>query len=149
MRLRLINKKAKRNYQILEELETGVVLKGVEVKALRIGKGSLNEAYVKIKNGEAWIINFVIPGYQKAQEDYDPSKSRKLLMHKSELLRLQKRQEGKNLALVPLMAYFKKGRCKILVGLARGKKQYEKKEDKKRKDVKRELRREFKEAQIR
>jgi len=147
--MKLINKKARRNYQIMEELEAGVVLKGAEVKALRIGKGSLSDAYVKIKEGEAWVINLVIPGYQKQAEDYDPGKSRKLLMHKSELLGLQKKMEGKNLTLVPLKAYFKGGKIKILVGLGRGKKEYQKKEDKKRKDVKRELRREFKEAQIR
>ena len=144
----IINKKARRNYQILEELEVGVVLSGNEVKSLRLKRGNLSEAFVKISDGEAWVVNFLIPEYQKSHEGYDPGKRRKLLLHRRELLYLEKKMEGRNLALVPLRAYFKKNYVKLAIGLAKGKKQYEKKEALKRKDIKRELRRSFKEEQL-
>jgi len=147
--MKLVNKKAKRDYQILEEVEAGIVLSGGEVKSLRLGRGKVSEAFVKITEGEVWVNNLLIPAYQGKQEGYDPGKSRKLLLHRKEILSLQKKIEGKNLALVPLKVYLKGGKVKITIALAKGKKQYEKKEAKKRKDMKRELGRQFKEAQIR
>jgi len=150
MKRELINKKARRDYLITDEVEAGVVLSGGEVKSLRVGRGNLSEAFVKLEDGEAWLINFLIPAYQEVKEGYDPGKRRKLLLNKRELLSMKQKIDGKRLALVPLKAYFKNGRrVKILVGLGKGKRSYDKKEALKKKDIKRELRREFKEAQIR
>lgn len=147
--MKLVNRKARRNYKIIEEIEMGVVLKGAEVKSLRAGRGSLAEAFVRIKAGEAWLINFLIPEYQRSHESYDSGRVRKLLVHKSELVSLEKKMEGRNLALVPLSCYFRNKWVKLKIGLARGKKEYEKKEMIKRRDIKRELRRQFKESQLR
>lgn len=146
--MRLVNRKARQRYETVEEVEAGVVLTGVEVKSLRAGRGSISESYVKIKDGEAWVINMVIPAYQGSREDYDPGRTRKLLLHRHELLSLAKKMEGKNLGLVPVACYFSHNVVKIKIGLVRGKKQYEKKEDIKQRDLKRELRRQFKEAQL-
>ena len=147
--MKLVNKRARRDYQILDEVEVGIVLSGAEVKSLRLGRGNLNEAHVRIQDGEAWVVNFLIPAYQDSKEGYDPGKTRKLLLHRRETLSLQKKMEGKNLTLVPLRAYFKRNYVKLVIGLARGKRRYEKKEALKRKDIKRELKRQFKEEQIR
>ena len=118
------------------------------MKRLRWGRGGISEAFVRIKDNEAWVHNMVVPAYQGAGEDYDPAKTRKLLLHKRELLRLAKRMEGKSLVLVPLKLYFKHNRAKLLVGLCRGTKEYERREQIKQRDMHRELRRQFKEAQI-
>jgi len=144
----IVNRKARARYQVLEELEVGLVLEGAEVKSLRLGRGGISEAFVRISEGEAWVHNMVVPAYQGGHEDYDPSKTRKLLLHRRELLRLSKRMEGKNLALVPLKLYFKHNRAKLLIGLAWGVKEYERRDELKKKDLHRELRRQFKEAQI-
>ncbi len=144
----IVNRKARARYQVLEEFEAGLVLAGAEVKSLRLGRGGISEAFVRIRENEAWIHNMVIPAYQGGHEDYDSSKTRKLLLHKRELLRFTKRMEGKNLVLVPLKLYFRHNRAKLLVGLARGTKEYERREDLKKRDMHRELRRQFKEAQI-
>ena len=144
----IINRKARARYKVLEEVEAGLVLKGPEVKSLRLGRGGISEAFVRIKDNEAWVHNMVVPAYQGADERYDPGKTRKLLLHKRELLRLSKRMEGKSLVLVPLKLYWKHNRAKLLVGLARGTKEYERREELKQKDMHRELRRQFKEAQI-
>lgn len=144
----IVNRKARSRYQVLEEVEAGVVLLGPEVKSLRLGRGGVSEAFVRIKEGEAWVHNMVVPAYQGGDENYDPSKTRKLLLHKRELLRLSKRMEGKGLVLVPLKLYWRHNRAKLLVGLARGTKEYERREILKERDMHRELRRQFKEAQI-
>lgn len=144
----IINRKARARYRVMEEVEVGLVLTGNEVKSLRLGRGGISEAFVRIKDNEAWVHNMVIPAYQGANEDYDPSKTRKLLLHRRELLRLSKRMEGKSLVLIPLKLYFKHNRAKLLVGLARGTKEYERREEIKKRDLHRELRRQFKEAQI-
>ncbi len=144
----IVNRKAKQKYQVLDEFEAGLVLVGTEVKSLRLGRGSITEAFVRIKDGEMWVHNLLIPAYQGADENYDPGRARKLLVHKREILSLEKKMEGKNLTLVPLRCYFRNNRVKLGVGLARGKRQFERKEELKRRDLQRELRRDFKEDQL-
>ena len=141
----IINRRARRDYDILETYEAGVVLTGGEVKMLRGGRGSLNEAFVRIRDGEAWVHNLAIPAYPHAShEGYDPGGPRKLLMHGREILAIQKRMEGRNLTLVPLKCYTKARYVKLSLGLGRGRKQYEKRELKKRQDIERETARALK-----
>ncbi len=141
----IINKKAKFEYAILEGVEAGMVLSGAEVKSLRLGRGSLNEAFVRLTNGEAFLVNANIPGYKYADlTEYEPTRSRKLLMSRKELAALGAKLKSGNYSLVPLKIYPKGRVLKLLVGLGRGKKQYEKREVIKRRDLEREAQREAK-----
>lgn len=138
----LVNKRARRDYEISETVTAGVVLMGQEVKSLREGRGSLRDAHARFVSGELFLLNADIPRYShSSDEKYDPKKMRKLLLNAREILRLQKKMEGKNLTLVPLKMYFKGRWVKVELGLGRGKKEYEKKEAKKRKDLDREAER--------
>ncbi len=143
--MRLVNRRAKHDYHILKEIEVGVVLTGAEVKSLRAGRGTLSEAFAKITNGEVWIYNFNIPSYQHADHrGYDPSRSRKLLLHKKQILSLEHMISGKRLTLIPLVCYTTGRYVKVRLGLGRGKKAFEKREKKKRKDIEREMERTLK-----
>lgn len=143
--MKIINRRAKRDYQILEEFEVGVVLSGGEVKSLREGKGTLMDSFARIKDGEVWLFNFVIPAYKQAGvRGYDAARARKLLLHKKEITSLTGKMEGKNLTLVPLVCYTTGRFVKVKMGLGKGKKQYEKREVKKRKDLEREVARTLK-----
>jgi len=136
----LINKKAKRDYEIRETTTAGVVLSGQEVKTLRTGRGSLRDAYVKIMDGEVWLVNADIPRYSHSSDlHYDSKRRRKLLLNRKEILSLQKKMEGKNLTLIPLKIFFKKRWVKVEIALAKGRKEYEKRERKKRRDIEREI----------
>ena len=136
----IINKKAFRNYQVLERLESGIMLKGAEVKSLRMGRCNLKDSYVKILNGELWLINTDIPKYKyDGSSEYDSTRSRKLLINRKELIYLQSKMRQGNLTLVPLKIYSKGSVFKVEIGLARGKKTYEKKLDEKKRDLDREL----------
>ena len=138
------NKKAYYEYEISERFEAGVVLTGAEVKSLKGGHATLEGAFVRIIGLEAYLVNAQIFPYTAARPDgYDPRRTRKLLMHKKELLSLKSKVEGANLTLVPLSWYTKGPLVKLAIGLARGKKQYEKREAKKKADQKRELEQEF------
>ncbi len=140
------NKKARRNFTILETFEAGIVLVGTEVKSLRAGKASMNESYAKIDQGEVWLLQFHISPYTHGNVfNHDPRRPRKLLLHKQEIRRLIGKVTEKGLTLVPLKAYFKNGKVKIELALGKGKKIHDKREDLKRKAVKRDLEREFKE----
>lgn len=140
MKALIVNRRAKRDYQILEECEAGVMLSGGEVKMLREGRGTLNEAFVKLKDGEVWLYNLVIPAYANSDSrGYDPSRGRKLLLHGQEILAFQKKVEGKNLTLVPLACYTRGRYLKLRLGLGKGRKKYEKKELVKRRDLDREM----------
>ncbi|MFA6603591.1 MAG: SsrA-binding protein SmpB [Patescibacteria group bacterium] len=140
------NKKAHYDYQILEKFEAGLELLGHEVKSVRDDKMSLTGSFVTLNRGSAWLMNAQIPPFPKAGPlpGYDARRTRKLLLHKRELLRLMGKMEQKGLTLVPLSAYTKGSRIKLEFGLARGKKQYEKKETIKRRELDREVRRAMK-----
>ena len=141
------NKKAKFDYEILESFEAGLVLEGHEVKSVRAGRMSLLGAYVTISRGMVWLIGSHIQKYPQAGPlaDYDPDRSRKLLLHRRETQKLAGKLEQKGLTLVPISVYTKGSKIKLEFGLARGKKQYQKKETLKRRDIDREVRRTMKE----
>ncbi len=141
---KIVNKKAKFEYQILETVEAGLVLSGNEVKSLRSGRGSLVDAFVQVRDGEAFLVNASIPGYNFADNrEYDSKKTRKLLMHKSEIYSLEQKKQNKGVSLVPLEIYLKKGKFKVRVGVGKGRKQYQKKELLKQRDLDREVLREM------
>ncbi len=131
------NSKAGFDYEILETLEAGIVLKGYEVKSVKTGKVSVKGSYVKIFNGEPFLIGATISPYQIANTppDYDPQRSRKLLLSKKQISVLVGTSQAHGLTLVPLKLYGKKGFIKLLIGIARGKKKYDKRETIKKKDV--------------
>src|SRR3989344_1147876 len=138
--MKIVNKKALHEYTILERFEAGIHLLGSEVKSLKGGHASLEGAFVRVIGSEAYLVNAQIFPYIYARpEGYDPKRTRKLLLHKKELTSLKSKLDGANLTLVPLSWYTKGSLVKLEVGLARGKKQYEKREAKKREDQKREL----------
>ena len=133
------NPKTNFDYEILETIEAGLVLEGHEVKAIKTGKASIKGSYVKILNGEPYLVGATISPYQPANtpKDYDPQRSRKLLLSKKEISALIGTSQAHGLTLVPLKIYGKKGRLKLLIGIARGKKKYDKREAIKRKDIQR------------
>jgi SsrA-binding protein len=139
------NRKARRNYFIIDEYEAGLVLKGTEVKSLRMGRANLKDSYARIKNGEVFVYQLHIAPYPFAHYDnHDPLRPRKLLLHKHEIKRLYGKVNEKGHTLVPLRLYFKGGKAKILLALAKGKRTYDKREAIKRRDEKRDLERERK-----
>ncbi len=141
----ILNKKAKLNYEIKETLVAGLVLTGQEVKTLRTGRGSLRDAYVKIMDGEVWLINADLPRYSHSSDpNYESKRRRKLLLNKREILSLQKKMEKTNLTLIPLKIFFHRRWVKIEIALAKGRKEYQKKELKKRQDLNREIARTLK-----
>ena len=142
--MKIFNKKATYEYTILERFEAGVNLTGAEVKSVKGGHAKLEGAFVRIIGSEAYLVNAQIFPYIYARpEGYDPKRTRKLLLHKAELVRLKSKLEGANLTLVPLSWYTKGPLIKLGIGLARGKKQYEKREVKRKEDQRRELERDF------
>lgn len=142
--MHIINRKAPYEYTILDRMEAGISLTGPEVKSLRSGHGKLEGAFVKVMSGEAFLINAQIPLYEFAHiVGYDPKRTRKLLFHKQELIRVQSKLDSAKLTLIPLSWYTKGPQIKLEVGIARGKREYEKRELKKREDQKRELEQEF------
>lgn len=140
------NKEAKTKYDILETYEAGIVLTGSEVKSLRSkGTVSFKDSFVKIINGEAFLYNLYIAPYKHATIDnHDPLRTRKLLLHKREILRLAGKVQEKGLTIIPLRLYWKNNKVKVLIGLAKGKKLYDRRRELKERDMKRELEREFK-----
>ena len=134
------NKKAYFDYEILETYEAGIALIGQEVKAIKTGHISLKGSYVVIKNQEMFLIGAYIPPYQpkNAPSDYNPERSRKLLLKKSEIKSLIGKSKQKGLTLMPLKMYTKKGKIKLLFGLAKGKKEYDKREKIKKREFERE-----------
>jgi SsrA-binding protein len=140
-RLLADNRKAFHDYEILETFEAGVVLLGTEVKAIREGRVNLRDSYAKIDRGELWALNVHVSPYShRGYVDHQPMRERKLLLHKAEIRKLIGRTVEKGLTLVPLRMYFKRGRVKMAIGLARGKKAYDKRESIKRREVDRETR---------
>lgn len=135
------NKRAYFDYNILEEIEVGIVLVGTEIKAIRKGSVDLKDSFVTIKNNEAFVINMYIDKYEEGNIfNHQERRTRKLLLHKKEILKLKEKIKLDGLTLVPLKLYLKNGRAKILVGVAKGKKLYDKRASLKEKDLKREAR---------
>ena len=145
MKLVANNKKAYHDYFIEEKYECGIELFGTEVKSIRMGKCSIKEAYVSIDHGEAFIEGMNISPYEKGNIfNHEPLRKRRLLLHKREILKLAGQVQAKGYTLMPLQVYFKNGRVKIEIGLARGKKLYDKRQDIRKKDMKREMERDYK-----
>lgn len=139
------NKKAYHDYFILDTYEAGIVLHGTEVKSLRMGKCSIKESFIRIENGEVFIYGMHISPYEKGNIfNKDPLRVRKLLLHKSEINKLAGQIKMKGYTLMPLKVYFKGSLVKVEIGLARGKKLYDKRQDIAKKDAKREAERDFK-----
>lgn len=136
------NKKARRDYFILDTFETGLVLQGTEVKSLRDGKASLAEAYARLQGDEIWLIGAHIPEYSHGnRQNHEPTRPRKLLMHRREIERLRGKIEEKGLTLVPLRLYWRRGRAKLEIGLARGKRDYDRRQDTLKREADREMER--------
>ncbi len=136
------NRKARHEYHIIDTIEAGIALKGCEVKSIREGRVNLQDAYARFRKGELWVIGMHISPYKQAAfESPDPLRDRKLLLHKRELKRLQRYVEEKGITLVPLKVYLKKHLVKIELGVAKGKKQYDKRAAIAEREQKREMER--------
>ena len=142
--MRIINKKALHNYHILEHIEAGIILSGAEVKSIRAGRIDLGESHVRVLNGEAYLINVNIPMYkQAADKEYDAQKSRKLLLHRDQIDSLIGKTSGKGTTLVPVSIYEKNNRFKVEIGLAKSKKEFDKRKIIKEKDHARRIEQEL------
>jgi SsrA-binding protein len=136
------NKRAFHEYDVSDKLECGLVLTGTEVKSLRDGHASLEDAYAKLDGGEVWLIGSDIPEYAMGNRmNHKPKRPRKLLLHRNEIAKFAAKAEQKGFTLVPLALYFKEGRAKVELAVARGKQMHDKRESKKKADAQREIRR--------
>lgn len=142
------NKKAYHDFFIEDTYEAGIVLQGTEIKSIRAGKVNLKDSYCKIQNGEVFLHSMHISPYEQGNRyNHDPLRSRKLLLHNREISKLIGETKEVGYALVPLKLYLKNGYAKVLIGLAKGKKKYDKREDLKKKEAKRDIERAFRERQ--
>lgn len=138
------NKRARHDYEILDTWEAGIALQGSEVKSLRDRQASLGDAYGVVRNGEVFLLNLHIAPYSHGgYENHEPMRTRKLLLHRQEIRRLIGAVERKGLTLVPLELYFRRGRAKVRIGLARGKQEHDKRHDIRERDAEREVARAF------
>lgn len=138
------NRRAAHDYFLLDKLEAGIVLQGSEIKSVRAGQVSLAEAYVRLQDNEAWLIDAHIAPYGLAGAfNHEPRRPRKLLLHKKEILRLSQITRQKGLTIIPLRMYLKKGRAKLEIALAKGKKLYDKRQTIAKRDAQREIEREM------
>ena len=139
------NKKARHDYTIVDTIEAGLVLTGTEIKSVRAARITLKDGYAQIKNGEAWLINVHITPYEQGNIwNQDPDRTRKLLLKKREIAKLEAELKGTGLTLVPLKVYIKNGFAKVLIGLAKGKHDYDKRESIKRREQNRDIARQMK-----
>ncbi len=139
------NRKANFDYEIIETFEVGIVLTGTEIKSIRLGKANLKDSYAIIKNNEIYLLNMHISKYDQGNIfNHEETRTRKLLMHKKEILKLRDKLDLEGFTLIPLKLYFKGSKAKILLGLAKGKKNYDKREAIKKKDIERQLARDLK-----
>ena len=138
----IINRRARHEYFIEETYEAGICLSGTEVKSVRLGKASIQEAFAKVENGEVWLVNMYIAPYEQGTRyNLDPVRPRKLLLHRIEIERLTAKSQQKGLTLIPLKMFFQRGYAKIELGVGRGKKLYDKREAIAERDAEREQRR--------
>jgi len=143
--MRIFNRRVRFDYHLLEKFEVGIVLTGAEVKSVKESKIKLEESFVRLADDGAYLVNAHISPYRHARsESYEPTRSRRLLLHKKEILSLAKKIESKGLTLVPVSCYTKKGKIKLEIALARGKRKWDKREAIKRRDLEREVKRELK-----
>jgi SsrA-binding protein len=141
----IVNKKARYDYVVLDTYEAGIVLKGWEVKSLRLGRASLKDAHVRFMGGEAFLVHAHITPYQFTRsEEIDETRSRKLLLHKKQMVEMKTGAEQRGLAIIPLKIYIKKHHLKVLLGLARGKKVHEKRAALRERDIARDAAKELK-----
>lgn len=146
----VVNKKARFNYEVLESLETGIELVGSEVKALRNRQANISDSFARVKDNEIFVINLHISPYKQANRfNHEPTREKKLLLHKKEITRFYSKVKEKGLTLVPLKMYFKNGKVKLLLGLCQGKRVFDKREDLKERDTKRDLERAMKKYESR
>lgn len=139
--MEILNRKARFDYFVDSEYEAGIVLTGTEIKSIREGKVNLKDSYAIIRNDEIFLLNTHISSYEKGNIfNHDEDRTRKLLMHKSEIRKLYNKVVLEGYTLIPLKMYFIKGRCKVLIGLCKGKKSYDKRESIKKRDTEREMR---------
>ena len=136
--MEIVNRKAKYDYEIHDTYEVGIVLTGNEIKSVRKGSVNLKDSYVIIKNSEAYILNMHITNYDKSYINEDETRTRKLLLHKDEILKINDKVSIKGFTIVPLKLYFKNGKAKLEIGVAKGKHTYDKKESIKERDIKRD-----------
>lgn len=136
------NKKARHDYHILDTFEAGIVLQGTEIKSIRNSRINLKDGFVRVRKGEAYLHNVHISPYEQGNIfNHDPLRTRKLLLHKRQILQLDQESKNPGITIVPLKVYIKDGYAKVLIGLAKGKKDYDKRETLKRKDQERQIRR--------
>lgn len=136
------NKKARHDYSIVDTIEAGIVLTGTEIKSVRAARIQLKDGYAQIKNGEAWLINVHIAPFEQGNIwNQDPDRTRKLLLKKKQITKLQNNLKGTGMTLVPLKVYLKNGFAKVLLGIAKGKHDYDKRESIKRRDQERDIKR--------
>lgn len=137
--MEILNREARFNYFILEEYECGIVLVGTELKSIRLGKANIKDSYAVIKNNEVYLLNMHISQYKEGNIfNHEERRTRKLLLHKREIIKINNRLSQEGLTLVPLKLYFKKNKVKILLGLCKGKKNYDKRETIKQRDLQKE-----------
>ena len=138
--MEIINRKARFDYEIEDEYETGIALKGTEIKSIRNGKANIKDSYAIIRNNELYLLNSNISLYEEGNRfNHEETRTRKLLMHKREILKLKDNIEKEGYTLIPLKMYFKGSKLKVLIGLAKGKKNYDKREAIKKRDTEREM----------
>ena len=136
------NKKARHDYHILETFEAGMVLQGTEIKSIRNSRINLKDGFVRVRNGEVFLVNVHISPYEQGNIfNHDPLRTRKLLLHKRQIRQLDAESKNAGITIVPLKVYIKDGYAKVLIGLAKGKKEYDKRESIKQKDQERQIRR--------
>ena len=143
--MEILNRKARFNYDLIDTIECGIVLKGTEIKSIRAGKANIKDSYGIIKNNEAYILNMHISPYENGGVfNHEETRTRKLLLHKNEILKLKNKLELEGFTLIPLKVYFVDGKAKIELGLCKGKKLYDKREDVKKRDIEREIAKKYK-----
>ena len=143
--MEILNRKVNFDYEILDTFEAGIVLTGTEIKSIRLGKCNLKDSYAIIKNNEIFILNMHISQYEQGNRfNHEEARTRKLLMHKKEILKLRDKLEIEGFTLVPIKLYFKGSKAKLLIGLAKGKKNYDKRESIKKKDIERQIAKDLK-----
>jgi SsrA-binding protein len=143
--MEIVNRKAKHDYTVIDTYEAGIVLQGTEIKSIRDGKANLRDSYAIIKNNEVYLLNMHIGSYEKGNIfNHEETRTRKLLLNKNEITRIKKDIEQNSLTLIPLKLYFKKNNAKILLGVCKGKKAFDKRESIKKRDIEREIRKNMK-----
>jgi len=143
--MEILNRKAKHDYFVEDTYEAGIALTGTEIKSIRAGSCNIKDSYGLVKNGEVFLLNMFVGQYKEGNIfNHEETRSRKLLLHKKEILKIEKAREEKGLTLIPLKLYFKNNKLKVLLGVCRGKKDYDKRESIKQRDIKKEVARNLK-----